>query len=353
MTTHTLYIGDALEMLRTLPDESVDAVVTDPPYELGFMGRAWDRSGIAHCPDVWCECLRVAKPGAYLLAFGGTRTYNRLACAVEDAGWEIRDMIAWLYGQGWPKTPDLGEGRGAALKPAQEPILLARKPLIGTVAENLERHGTGALNIDACRIRARDAQGGEYRVRRMAPGAQINRSGEWKQEREYVGTLKPGRHPANLALDEEAAAALDAQTGTLVSGSRARGVRKGLGYGGAKGDGGPEIVGDSGGASRFFYVAKASEADRAPYNTHPTVKPLALMRWLVQLATPAGGTVLDPFGGSGTTILAAKLLGRSSIYIDLYPDYAKIAERRCFEQREIQEDYTYEVRDMRAKGATT
>ena len=358
MTHHTLYIGDALEVLRTLPDESVDAVVTDPPYELGFMSYTWDRSGVAHRPDVWRECLRVAKPGAHLLSFGGTRTYHRMVCAVEDAGWEILDMIVWLYGQGMPKSPELGDGQGTALKPALDPIVLARKPIVGDIKEHLAAHGTGVLNIDACRIPANGDDLGGGIVSSRAGGwdrpwkrdpAAVNAAIE--RGRDKILTAEAlGRWPANVALDPDAAVSLDAQSGVLTSGSRAAGVRKGMGYHGAKGDGGPELVGSAGGASRFFYVAKASTKDRAPYNTHPTVKPLMLMRWLVQLVTPKGGTVLDPFGGSGTTILAAKQLVLSSIYIDLNADYARIAERRCFEQREIQEDYTYEVRDMRREG---
>jgi site-specific DNA-methyltransferase (adenine-specific) len=144
--------GDSWELLKTLPENSVDACPTDPPYELGFMAKAWDNTGIAYSHRFWAEVLRVLKPGAFLVSFGGTRTYHRMACAIEDAGFEIRDQLGWTFGSGFPKSMNCGDGRGTALKPAWEPICLARKPLIGTVAANLQAYGTGCLNIDACRI---------------------------------------------------------------------------------------------------------------------------------------------------------------------------------------------------------
>jgi DNA modification methylase len=423
---YTLHHGDNREVLRTMPDNSVDSIVTDPPYELGFMGKKWDSTGIAYDQTLWAECLRVLKPGGHLIAFGGTRTYHRMTVAIEDAGFEIRDCIQWIYGSGFPKsldvskaidkqngdsqlerrlrftawvrstgltssqidkatgtnmgghyttqasqpaimtrqhldavrhligdvpdwveaevirqeseawkarevvgsetkarstagnsalptlganvvyktwsitTPHLPEaqqwhGFGTALKPANEPAVLARKPLSGTVADNVMTWGCGALNIDGCRVG--DAG---------------------------------GRWPANVILDEEAAQMLDAQSGH--------------------------------GASRFFYVAKASRAEREAgmdgmevqiksngnkwtdqdyrtgriaerTNHHPTVKPIALMRYLIRLVTPPGGTVLDPFMGSGSTGCAAMLEGVDFVGIELSAEYLEIAERRIAHHR--------------------
>ena len=291
-----IILGDCLSVLEGLPDDCVDSIVTDPPYGISFMGREWDR-GIPGVP-FWAAALRVAKPGAHLVAFGGTRTYHRLAVAIEDAGWEIRDSLMWLYGTGLPKSHDV-------LKPAYEPIILARKPLIGTVAANLRAHGTGKLNIDGCRS-----------------------SG--------------GRWPANLVLDEEAAAALDAQSGTLHSGSGAvkrqtaanRSGNGGAAFGAeSRPEGTPMIsYGDSGGASRFFYCTKSSRSERTHNgrvdNKHPTVKPLALMRWLVTLITPPGGSVLDPFAGSGSTLVAAELEGFDYLGIEQDPESHRTACER-------------------------
>lgn len=348
--------GDSLEVMRDIPDNSVDSVVTDPPYELGFMGRSWDRSGIAYRVELWAEVLRVLKPGGHLLAFGGTRTYHRMACAIEDAGFEIRDCIMWLYGTGFPKSVDVSlaidkalgavrrtirvplqevgnpksirgghgvpggdrpwmqrarergyhetasrepvtdeaarwQGWGTALKPAVEPIVLARKPLAErNLALNVMAWGTGALNIDGCRI-GLDGGAGVYDT--------------------LAGAEPKGRWPANVILDEVAAAMLDEQSGVSV----ARGG-----------------VGDKGGASRFFYVPKTSVAERTHGgrvdNAHPTVKPLALMRYLVRLVTPPGGVVLDPFAGSGTTILAAVLEGFSAVGIEREAEYCEIIRHR-------------------------
>lgn len=320
-----------------MPAGSIDAIVTDPPYALGFMGKEWDRigdtgrgarvrtvraaevtppgqghttSGGAYLAagvdslrsagkpfQVWCEAwareaLRVLRPGGHLAAFGGTRTYHRLTCAVEDAGFEVRDCLSWLYGSGFPKSKNLDgewQGWGTALKPAWEPAVLARKPLDGTVAANVLAHGTGALNIDGCRI-GTDVT---VTVRNGASGihGRYGRDG-----RVFTRENPPGRWPANVVLDAEAA--------TLV-----------------------------GEQSRFFYTAKASKSERGDGNTHPTVKPLALMRWIVRLVTPPGGIVLDPFAGSGTTALACREEGFSCILIEREQEYVDIIHKRLGQLR--------------------
>lgn len=286
-----------------------------------------------HDFQVWCEawsreCLRVLKPGGYLLAFGGTRTWHRLACAVEDAGFEVRDSIAWLYGSGFPKSRNLDgdrQGWGTALKPAFEPVVVGRKPLVGTVAANVERHGTGALNIDGCRTPA----GQDYADKcASVVGLGSNRNGdaygEWTGVREDSASPH-GRWPTNVLLDETQAPELDQQSGTSTSRvGQPRGAAAGEGWGmtatGAEYD-------DQGGASRFFptfrYEAKAPthERPRDGETAHPTVKPLDLMRWLVRLVTPPGGTVLEPFAGSGTTAEACVIEGFRCIAIEREATY--------------------------------
>ena len=350
----TLYHGDCLAVLRELPAASVDAIVTDPPYGLEFMGREWDgadgfrrslnradvgrdsvfgrasrtspeyRAG--HLFQEWCEawaveCLRILKPGGHLLAFGGTRTWHRLAVAVEDAGFEIRDSIAWLYGSGFPKSLNVGEGRGTALKPAHEPIVVARKPLAGTVAGNVAAHGTGALNIDACRIKGAPDPASWSPPREEDDHARIDTSA--------------GRWPANVAMDESQSATLDEQSGTVRAGghvnrSQSQNVRGELQFVSGRGyaDPGINTYSDTGGASRFFptfrYEAKAGTAERPRGDdgtAHPTVKPLDLMRWLVRLVTPPGGLVLDPFLGSGTTAEACVIEGFRCVGVEREPDY--------------------------------
>lgn len=376
---------NCLHVLRRMPDNSVTAIVTDPPYGLGFMGRGWDK--VLPDPAIWGECLRVLKPGGHMVAFGAPRVYHRLAVDIEDQGFEIRDCLMWLYGSGFPKSlnvgkaidkaagaerPDAGpspraaqqtpkqgtaslgdfggsgrltapatpearhwDGFGTALKPAWEPILLARKPMGSTVAKCVQAHGTGALNIDACRI------------------------GE--------------RWPANLILDEEAGAALDEQTGTLKSGKYTAGAKaKSGGYSEGwaettyrKSDGG-----SSGGASRFFYCAKASRSEREAgleafdvehvdptraegsagrespragagrsgerKNAHPTVKPLALMRWLVRLVGGDGsGLIVDTFTGSGTTGAACAAEGRAFLGCELDARHAAVARARIEHHRAL------------------
>ena len=460
----TLYHGDCLDVLREIAPASVDAVVTDPPYGLGFKGKAWDDSppGL----DFATECLRVLKPGGHLLAFGGTRTWHRLACAVEDAGFEVRDSIAWLYGSGFPKSLDVskaidkssGENRqrqlqftewmrgtgitatqinqatdsdmgnhyltdkqqpaiatadlfdklrhllpevpeyierlvvertgiewtayvnrevtgtrevpighafagevyggnssnkevnvtlaatpeaqqwqgwGTALKPAFEPVVVARKPLVGTVAANVLAHGTGALNVDGCRIPSDD---GFEKAWDKPVSTNIGASGYVNPASHPVVDIsdnKPtgGRWPANVVLDESQAAELDRQSG--VSASRSGGV-SGSTFGTSlvgvpdvrqDGRGGHD---DTGGASRFFYVAKAPTAERPREDgiAHPTVKPLDLMRWLVRLVTPPGGVVLEPFAGSGTTAEACIIEGFQCIAIEREADYLPLIVQR-------------------------
>ncbi|KKI18772.1 hypothetical protein XM48_10665 [Leucobacter sp. Ag1] len=376
----TLYRGDCREVMAGLPDNSVDAIVTDPPYELGFMGKGWDSSGIAYDPEVWAQAFRVLKPGGHALVFGGTRTWHRVAVAIEDAGLEIRDNIAWLYGQGFPKSMNVAkaiaglesghgsnsgairratmgdayrpsgvqgnrdgagrrdtglnehvlelsetaqqwEGWGTALKPAFEPVVVARKPLEGTVAANVLAYGTGALNIDAGRIGSEST----IRLRTSQDFGILNDDG-WTPTAGQNGS-EAGRFPANVIFDESQAAELDRQTGTLHSGQMRAGTRR-------QSPGSPvygrqqdlatsgDTYGDSGGGSRFFYVSKAGRDERPVVDghQHATVKPLTLMRYLVTLVTPPGGTVLEPFAGSGTTLEAAVVEGFNAIGIELDED---------------------------------
>lgn len=303
-----IYHGDCLT--TELP--TVDSIVTDPPYGLSFMGKGWDHE--VPGKEYWEHFLRFAKPGAHLVAFGGTRCWHRLAVAIEDAGWEIRDCLMWLYGVGFPKSHSLPGGWGTALKPAYEPIILARKPFKGTVADNVLQRGTGALNIDGCRV--------------------------------GVGEPVVGRWPANVVLDEGAGRVLDEQSGVSKSSGGLTvgvGAQDGRVYGfgdklGANAGG----LGDTGGASRFFYTAKASRAEREDglesdgqrANTHPTVKPIDLMRWLVRMVTPPGGLVLDPFTGSGTTGCAAMLEGMEFVGCEIDPEHTSTASDRIRRARE-------------------
>jgi site-specific DNA-methyltransferase (adenine-specific) len=283
--------GDCREVLAELPDACIDAVVTDPPYELAFMGKAWDRGGIAYDPEVWAQVLRVLKPGGHLLSFGGTRTYHRMACAVEDAGFEIRDSIVWLHGQGFPKSKNVGNGWGTTLKPSMEPIVLARKPFKGTVANNVLTHGTGALNIDGCRI-----EGAPPKVTGRGWDGSPGYRGESGASIKVLAWEQPaGRWPPNVALDE-----------TVDF---------------------PE--------ARFMYVAKASKRERPVVDgvAHSTVKPLALMRWLVRLVTPVGGLVLDPFAGSGSTLEACLLEGLHCYGVELSAEYLPLIQVRLDRQQ--------------------
>jgi DNA modification methylase len=374
-----VYAGDCRILMGGMDEASIDSIVTDPPYELtsarpggrspatqgkvmkGFMGMEWDGSGVAFQAETWAAALRVLKPGGWLVAFSGSRTYHRMACAIEDAGFEIRDQIMWIYGSGFPKGGNR-DGKGTCLKPAHEPIVLARKPLIGSVAVNEARYGTGAMNIDACRVGERekskvtDPKHGGHR--HNAYGAP---SGGGK-------LLPPGRWPANVVHDgsEEVIAPFPNTTSGLMKAGTRRAAQDRPGsvcYGTFGGDAAAvDTYADSGSAARFFYCAKASKADRdegldqfepqafvqfqtgngesgaasslsegreTQYrNTHPTVKPTALMRWLVRLVTPIGGTVLDPFTGSGSTGKAAVLEGRGFLGCELTAEYLPIARAR-------------------------
>ena len=333
--TVTLYAGDCIEVMRGMADGSVDAIVTDPPYGLGFMGRAWDALPPGY--DFAVECLRVLKPGGHMLAFGGPRTWHRLACAIEDAGFEIRDSIAWMYGSGFPKSLDVSkaidktagaevkvgkafkvageyggrglaspegnyvdpppatadaarwQGWGTALKPAFEPIVVARKPLNGTVAANVLAHGTGALNVDGCRIGTTETLG---RAKGGWGNAAVG-ADDYGNFNSIGVTVEGGRWPANVILDESQA----------------------------------ENLGDE---SRFFYTAKANshERPRIDGSAHPTVKPLNLMRHLVRLVTPPGGIVLEPFAGSGTTLEACIVEGFQCIGIERDPTYLDLIVQR-------------------------
>lgn len=386
--------GDSRDVLKTLADASVDSVVTDPPYALvsiqkrfgkpgsaeakdrdglykrasaGFMGQQWDTGETAFAAEFWAEVFRVLKPGGHLLAFSGTRTYHRMVCAIEDAGFEIRDQIGWLYGSGFPKSHDVSkgidkaagvefsarpasgvgfmgpdgpggynvtknqlsrvgestdaarqwEGWGTALKPAWEPICMARKPLVGTVAANVLQHGTGALNIDGCRVAA---VAGDEPLQWASP-----RGGIWSTDSQ---AQEKGRWPANVIHDgsEEVLAAFpqsESQRATVTS-------KPGAVYG--NGAGLPSHTGiygfdDSGSAARFFYSAKADASDRLG-SKHPTVKPVDLMAYLCRLVTPPGGTVLDPFAGSGTTGMACMREGFNAILIEREAQFVADIKRR-------------------------
>lgn len=333
--TYIIHAGNNLDILPTLPDNSVDSIVTDPPYELGFMGKKWDNSGIAYSVELWTECLRVLKPGGHLLAFSGSRTYHRMVVAIEDSGFEIRDMISWISNKTFPKSHNLKDewqGWGTGLKPTVEPIVMARKPLSGTVLENVLEHGTGALNIDGSRIGTETIERG--RAGRTKVGDDVFETG--LQPKGFEPSQ--GRWPANVILDEYSAGILDEQSGVSKSGKPAIRTSDGFNanaYGSGMGikAGQPNgEYGDSGGASRFFYVAKASKRDRNEglegSNLHPTVKPTTLMRYLVKLVTPPNGTVLDPFTGSGSTGKAAILEGFDFIGIELTEEYLPIIEGR-------------------------
>jgi len=324
MSRYTLHVGDCRDVMRDYPADHFDSIVSDPPYGFSFMGKGWDEGVPGE--EFWQEALRVAKPGAHLLAFGGTRTFHRLTVAIEDAGWEVRDCMMWLYGSGFPKSHN-GPWGGTALKPAWEPIIMARKPLSGTVANNVLRYGTGALNIDGCRVGAESTirSAGVSDSDRNAYGTYGHDKGGTRVE--FGSTA--GRWPANVMHDGSA----EVVAGFPITTSGTGAIRKSaLGMFGLGGDGKANTeYGDTGSAARFFYCAKASSADRDDSNTHPTVKPTDLMRYLCRLVTPPGGVVLDPFMGSGSTGKAALIEGLRFVGIDLDPAHVAIAEARCQE----------------------
>lgn len=361
-----LHHGDCIDELRKIPSCSVDAIVTDPPYGLSFMGKRWDYDVPA--TEVWAECLRVLKPGGHLLAFAGTRTQHRMAVRIEDAGFEIRDMIAWVYGSGFPKSHNLKDdwqGWGTALKPALEPITVARKPLIGTVAENVLAHGTGAINVDGCRVGMEAGDGWNVpqpdtnKINPARSGA-ANASQTYGRRDDGARAVPhtAGRWPANLIHDGSDEVVREFPVTTSgKAGSEGHKRNSSLhdtnaGWGMRHDTDAGRLYGDTGSAARFFYCAKASKRDRdeglseftvtgrhaqtglevestrTPKNTHPTVKPTDLMRYLCRLVTPPGGVVLDPFMGSGSTGKAAVLEGFAFIGIELEAEYLEIARAR-------------------------
>lgn len=352
-----IHHGNCLDVMRGMPAESVHAVVTDPPYGLSFMGRGWDHS--VPGPEFWVEALRVMKPGAHLLAFGGTRCFHRLAVAIEDAGAEIRDCIMWVHGMGFPKSHNIGkaidrergavreqigpkrrgaqtestgrygawgdgiidtvpatddarkwDGWGTALKPAWEPIIMARKPVVGTVAANVVATGCGALNVDACRVPMGDEYNPDLMQRQhKSEGAIPGAFGAAALIGREIPMYKPGgRWPANVVHDGSP------DVMRLM----------------------PECGGDS--AARFFYCAKANTTERyegAADNDHPTVKSTELMRWCVRMVTPPGGVVLDPFMGSGSTGKAAVSEGFNFVGIELDEHFCDVAAGRIASEHNL------------------
>lgn len=376
----TLHLGDCLYVMLTMPDDSVDSIVTDPPYGLSFMGKKWDYE--IPSVDIWKECLRVLKPGGHLLSFAGTQTQHRMCCNIEDAGFEIRDMIAWVYGSGFPKSLDVGkaidkaagvdrevvstqksnwrpskrtmkghaerweayqkwaeiqnitipatdaakqwDGWGSALKPAMELITVARKPLEGTIAENVLKYGTGGLNIDGCRIGTEKIQTNRY----IAKGDMTSFRGS-QAGNAYVSNVHKGRWPANLIHDGSD------EVVRLFPETEKSGKGSGLTATSARSWKNSSLAGinrighnDAGSAARFFYTAKANKADRSQDNKHPTVKPTDLMCYLLQLVTPPGGIALDPFMGSGSTGKAAIQEGFAFIGIEKELKSFDIAHKR-------------------------
>ena len=306
-------VGDCRRVLPGFAEGTFDAVATDPPYEFGFMGAAWDRTGVAFDPATWAAVLRVLKPGGYMVAMGGTRTFHRLTVAVEDAGFEIRDCLAWLYGSGFPK------GKGC-LKPAWEPIILARKPGPKVLS----------LGVDECRV----PTDGRPRRDKVWNDTNTGIYGSGRNTTLAVGDTTLGRYPANVVHDgsDEVLEVFAAFGPTSTTGKRSERSRDAAVEGTAWGTNNHksrEFANEPPGtAARFYYCAKASRRERGEGNAHPTVKPVGLMRWLVKLVCPPGGRVLDPFGGSGTTGVAAKLAGRAATLIEQDATHARTAARR-------------------------
>lgn len=410
--SYTLYNDNMMNLLQDIEPCSIDSIVTDPPYELGFMGKSWDSSGVAFQKSTWQKCFEVLKPGGYMLVFGSSRTFHRIACAIEDAGFEIRDTIMWLYGSGFPKSMNIGlavdkkngvdspvvghstngsgassiklnnhehgdtgigymdgsgkefdikqaqnewNGYGTSLKPAYEPIIVARKPCEGSCVENVLKWGVGGINIDDCRV---PFEGGETNssIKRYMSTPQRGNNG-WEHKNrganfngDTMRSMEIGRFPSNIILsyDDET---YDEVCGGFpytksTGGSGIASASGGLGnniYGKYNHDviashlGG---LGDEGSASRYFYCAKASRRDRNEglpehlRNVHPTVKPVSLMQYLIRLVTPNGGTILDPFNGSGSTGKAVMWENRDHakeykyIGIELSEEYCEISKAR-------------------------
>ena len=333
-----LYNADCIEQMQKMIDEGiqVESVVTDPPYELGFMGKGWDSTGIAFQKETWELCLQLLKPGGHLLAFSGSRTYHRMAVAIEDSGFEIRDQIMWIYGSGFPKSLNIGNGWGTALKPAHEPVVMARKPFKGTVANNVLQYGTGAINIDESRISLSEND-----------DSRLGGKGTWKTDKMakdvyeggYAGTetgsSELGRFPANI-IHDGSDVVKDIFPNNKAGSYKGDGSKSGGIWSKSTGQPAGREYGDEGSASRYFYSAKVSASERnqglehleTKQNTHPTVKPIDLMKYLCRLVTPKGGTVLDPFMGSGSTGIAAKSLEFDFIGIEKEEEYYKIASAR-------------------------
>ena len=380
-----LYHGDALDILPHL--EPADAIVTDPPYGLSFMGKAWDH-GVPGVP-FW-QAVQ-AKPGAFMLAFGGTRTSHRLTCAIEDAGWEIRDCIMWLYGSGFPKSLEISkaidksagakrkivttikkkpsassdcnegwvrpwaegkttmditapatdaakqwQGWGTALKPAYEPIIVTRRPIDGTVAANVLKYGTGGINVDGCRV---GMNGEIIRTIQGQSAAQQDGfmySGKDQRDKAAFKSHAQGRWPANVIHDGSE----EVTTGFPVTGPsptgmsyRKAGENRAMSDANTEHGMSPNGFGDTGSAARFFYTAKASRRDRGKHNTHPTVKPFKLIRYLTRLVSRRGALVLDPFAGSCTLAVVCEHLRRRWIYIELEESHCEIGVKRILDER--------------------
>ncbi len=392
MEDYQIIQGDCLEQMAKLEANSVDAIVTDPPYGIRFMGNKWDYN--VPSVEVWQECLRVLKPGGHLLCFAGTRTHHRMACNIEDAGFDIRDMIAWVYGSGFPKSHNISkaidkaagverevigvnedylkrkpngmktngatvynyskvqqetdaditapateaskqwDGWGTALKPALEPITVARKPFKGTVANNVLEHGTGGLNINECRVPGQPETTRFNPAKHTHDGYRMTATGEETAAQAHNTT---GRWPANLIHDgsEEVLEHFPDSTGQQgdVKGTEPShtGMEGTHCYGEYARTTPFSKRGDSGSSARFFYCPKTNKKDRGPDNKHPTVKPTDLMRYLCRLVTPPGGLVLDPFMGSGSTGKACVLEGFMFVGCELDPDWCAVAEGRILE----------------------
>lgn len=344
-------LGDCLTVMKEYPDNHFTHVLTDPPYGLKFMQKNWDYD-IPKQP-VWEELLRICKPGTMMLCFGGPRKYHRLTCEIENAGWEIRDCLMYLYGSGFPKSHNhFGlEGYGTALKPAYEPIIMCQKPLDGTYAQNAEKWGVAGINIEGSRI-------GIEEIKTNGGNKFSNLYGKYN---EAIESMHKGRWPANILFDEEAAQQLDQMSGILKSGSTPTYQNKKSSFCNSK-----ELIPNNpmsssyGGASRFFYCAKASKSERNKglegfelkecekwpqsgvkkgssrtpprQNNHPTVKPLKLIEYLLTLITPPNkGLLLDPFLGSGTTLVAAAHLNIPAIGIEMEQEYCDIAKARILD----------------------